>query len=411
MKKILIFTVSAGNGHNSAAKAVHEKAKSMGGEVKTIDLLKEMCDDKFFIWLVQKGYPLAVTYLRNTYNAFYRFYQKSNPDKANKLPVQANLIKMHDKVLKEIYEFKPDAIYCTHFYPGIIISNLRKKYEIPAQVYSFIFDYSVCPFWEASTGIDKLLIPNDDYIEQMCKKGFKKEQLLSYGLTVNDKFSNEISKNEAREKLGLSNDVFTIFVIFGGGLWSGNYSVIKNLSSKIKDIPLQIIVANGKDKKGKENIDKLKMPPNIKILNFGFSNEVDLLMSAADLIIGKAGGVGITESLNKRVPIIIGKKLPEQESFNAKLLVENNVAKQYKNPKEMIAFIRFLVKNPDELKLMRDSVEKFRKPQATVRLCEEMLKVDADYSKIETVKYDTVNKTIRKNLIKRNQKKVVKKKD
>ncbi len=41
-KKILIFTVTAGNGHNACAKGMKNKLESMGQdiEVKLVDLLK-----------------------------------------------------------------------------------------------------------------------------------------------------------------------------------------------------------------------------------------------------------------------------------------------------------------------------------------------------------------------------------
>lgn len=396
MKKYLILTVTAGNGHNSAANAVKESLEKQGAEAMVVDLLHEYCDNKTFIWIQEKGYALACQYLVGIFNAFFRHYQKSDPKKYYKSPVQPGILKLYDKLLKLINEYKPDAIYCSHFLPCVMITNLRKIYPIPAKVYSFVFDYAVCPFWEAATGIDHLLVPNESYYPTMISKGFKREQLLPYGLTVNEKFSMKIDKRQAREQLGLKDEIFTVLVMFGGGFWSGNYKIVKNLVKHIQGRSLQIIVANGRDEKSKKKIDRLKPRGGIKIINYGFSKNVDVLMSAADVIIGKAGGVSVTESLNKYLPMICCKKLPEQEKVNVKMLVSEGAARQYKSDKMLISVVKEFLNNPRQLIEMRENVARIRRPNATANLAKDMLAVKTDYSAVKDVDYSLVNDQIKR---------------
>lgn len=398
MKKYLILTVTAGNGHNSAAKAVKEGLEKRGAEVKIVDLLHEYCDDKMFIWIQETGYGIACQHFPHLYNAFFRHYQKADPKKYYKSPVQPGVFKLYDKLLKLINEYQPDAIYASHFLPCVMITNLRKLYPIPAKVYSFVFDYAVCPFWEAATGIDYLLVPNESYVPTMVSKGFKREQIMPYGLTVNEKFSKKIDKEDARAKLGLKDGIFTVLVMFGGGFWSGNYKIVKNLVKHIKGRSLQIIVANGKDEKSKKRIDKLKPSDSIKIINYGFANNVDILMSAADAIIGKAGGVSVTESLNKYLPMICCKKLPEQEAVNVKMLVREGAARQYKNDKMLIEIMNELLNNPRQLVEMRENVARIRRPNATSNLVKDMLADETDYSQVKDVDYTEVNAQIKRML-------------
>ena len=397
MKKVLILTVTAGNGHNSAANAVKEECEKNGAKVLVVDLLHEFCSSKTYIWIQEKGYPLACQYLPGLFNLFFRCFQKANPKKYYKSPVQRDLISMYDKLLKLIYEFKPDAIFASHFYPCIMISNLRKIYPLPAKTYSFIFDYAVCPFWEAATGIDYLLIPNEKYFNIMIEKGFKKEQLLPYGLTVNEKFSLQLDKTTAREMLGLDKDKFTIFVMFGGGFWSGNYKIVKNLLKNLKDKEVQIVVANGRDEKGKNKIDNLNVPQTINLYNWGFCKNVDVIMSASDILIGKAGGVSVTEALNKRLPLLCCKKLPEQEKINVKMLVKEGAGKQYKNNKMMIEILSDLINNPNKLENMRANIDRIRRPSATKNVVNEMMNFDAEYVDTQ-VDYAVVNKNVKRML-------------
>lgn len=393
MKKVLILTVTAGNGHNSIANAIKDACIKRGAEAKVVDLLKEFSDSKLYRWTNEVGYGLACQYACGIYNWFFRHYQKADPKKYYKSPVQGPLKKMYAKLLKFVNEYQPDAIFCSHFYPCIMLSNLKKAYKIPANVYSLVFDFEVCPYWECATGIDYLLVPNESYFDYMISKGFKKEQLLPYGLTVAEKFSETLSKQDARKTLGIDVDKFTAFVMYGGGFWGGNYKIVKNLVKNFKG-ELQIVVANGRDEKGKKKIDKLKLPKNITLHNYGFCKNVDVIMTASDVLIGKAGGVSVTESLNKRLPLLAGSGLPQQEKCNVEMLLRKGASKQYKNKKQLIKILTEIVENPKVLQELNQNIEKIRRPDATKLVVEKILEEDAKYSCAE-VDYSKVNKTIR----------------
>lgn len=395
MKKYLIFTITAGNAHNSAANAVKESLEKSGAEVKVVDILHEFCDNKPYIWVQAEGYGLAVQYLPGVFNAFFRHYQKADPKKFYKSPVQPGLQSFYDKLLKCIYDYQPDAIYCSHFLPAVMITNLRKLYPIPAKVYCLIFDYVIAPFWEATTGIDYMLTPNESFHPLLISKGFRSEQLLPYGITVNEKFSQKMDKCEARKKLGLKDGVFTVLVMFGGGFWSGNCRIVKNLVKHIKGRSLQIIVVNGRDEKSKKRIDKIKTKGGISIVNYGFTKEVDLLMSAADVMIGKAGGASVTESLNKYLPMLCCSRLPEQEKYNVNAIVSEGAARQYKNDRMLIRIMNELLNNPRQLIEMRENVARIRRPNATANLAKDMLAAKADYSVVKDVDYSLVNAQIK----------------
>ena len=392
MKKVLILTVTAGNGHNSAANAVKEACLNKGAEAKVVDLLHEFCDSKTYRWINEVGYGLACQYACGIYNMFFKHYQKADAKKYYKSPVQKPLIKMYDKLLKYINDYQPDAIFCSHFYPCIMLSNLKKIYDIPAKIYSFISDYEVCPYWECATGIDYLLVPNESYFECMISKGFKKEQLLPYGLTVRPKFDEVLLQEEARKELGIENK-FTVFVMYGGGFWSGNYKIVKNLAKNIKH-PIQIVVANGRDEKGKKKIDKIKIPENITLHNYGFCKNVDVIMSAADVLVGKAGGISVTEALNKCLPLIAGSGLPQQEKGNVEMLLKTKAGKQYKNKKQLIKILNEIIENPQNLTELKENIKKTRHPNASNKVADLMIACDVEYSNVLT-DFSCVNENIK----------------
>lgn len=368
MKKIMMITVTAGEGHNSMAKAIRSfLEENPNNKVKTIDIFKKY-SPIIKQRIIDEGYMAACRYALPVYNFFYRALQRTNPEKRNKVAAQGTVLKESAKLLQDIYLFEPDVIICTHFYGSMILTNLKKICDIPAKTISVVTDYTVHPFWEASVGIDHLVYPTENLTKTLLYKGFKQEQLLPIGLPVRKEFSEVFDKQLAREELGLDKEMFTVLLMFGGGGFGENVKVFKKLL-KI-DRPFQIMVVNGKDEKSKKKIEKIlkAQKTNHKVFNYGFINFVSKAMSAADILVGKAGGISTTESINKCLPMTLSKRLAEQEKANMKFLVESGAAISYGSKSSVQKVISDLYDNPDKLEDLKNATLKIRKPQAIFEL-------------------------------------------
>ena len=106
MKKFLILSVTAGNGHNAAAKVMKAKLeeKEKDVEVKIVDILKEYSTPMKF-WTADSGYNISVSKLRPIYNYFYNVYKKKNPNKRYSCAAQGASLSITKGLLKEILEF------------------------------------------------------------------------------------------------------------------------------------------------------------------------------------------------------------------------------------------------------------------------------------------------------------------
>ena len=115
MKKYLILTVTAGEGHNSIAKAIeNELSKNPENIIEKVDIFKEFAKPSK-VKFINDGYILACKHLPKLYNLFFRMYQKRNPNRRNTAPAQGTVKKETPKLLKLIEEKNPDVISCTHF--------------------------------------------------------------------------------------------------------------------------------------------------------------------------------------------------------------------------------------------------------------------------------------------------------
>ncbi len=400
MKKILILTVTAGNGHNACARGMKNKLESLGGvEVKIVDLLKEF-STKLNVWVADKGYGIAVSKLLKLYNAFFRHFQKAKAENRYKCNSQPTVVSTLDGLMKEILDFQPDVIYSTHFYGGIAVTDLKLLYALPCTTIASALDYVNSPFWEAVVGVDHFVIPNEDFVDEFMAEGFRRDQLLPIGLPVDTRSLEGKDKKEARKELGLDEGVFTIMVMFGGGYWSGGFKIFKDLIKALKGRKAQVIMINGKNKKGYDKIEKMKFEDNIKVLNVGFTNNVPLYLSAADVILNKFGGTSVTEMINKSLPMLITEKVPEQERQNLIYMKKKGVALSFKNGKQLKSELLKLMDNPQ---LLEDMSEKTKPLQR--RTLDDLAGFmknlpKADYSEIlsQEIDYKHLKKNVKKAL-------------
>lgn len=398
MKKILILTITAGNGHNSAANAMKLRLEKAGCQVKVIDLIKDF-SNKLNAWTVDKGYGLAVGYLCPIYNAFYNSYLKWTYKKAPKSPVQASVSDVNGKLLKAIYEFQPDVIFGTAYYCGIALENLKRVYPLPSKNIVCMLDYVVSPFWEAGVnGVDYLTLSHEDFRDKLIEKGFKPSQLVTTGIPLKEEFYTQNDKMKSREKLGLDKNLPTILIFYGGGTWRGGYGVLKTIIKHIKK-EIQIVMINGHDEKTKRKIDRemARYPKNIKIKNFGFTKDVNEIMSASDFMIGKCGGLCSTEVITKSLPLLVTKKLPMQEVYNSRFLESKGFAKTFKNKKDLISKVNDFLNNPEKLSQMSKNSEKLNMNGNENIFNLIMSQPRADYSKVDmNINFDEVNKKVKK---------------
>ena len=247
-KRILILTVTAGNGHNACAKAMQAELEAAGAEVRTVDFLKEWSDD-LTVWTVDKGYNIAAAYFLYVYNASFRRLKQRPPEKRYMLGLAQKIsLSGAEGLLREVYSYRPDVIYCTHLYPAIAITDMRLLTTIPAKVYITTFDYTLSPFWESCIGVDYLNLPSEDFAEECRRLGYRDEQFLYCGIPVASKFLAPMDKAKARTQLGMR-AMFTVMVMFGGGQWSGGQKIFKSVVRALEGVPAQIVMINGRNER------------------------------------------------------------------------------------------------------------------------------------------------------------------
>ena len=148
----------------------------------------------------------------------------------------------------------------------------------------------------------------------------------------------------------------------GGSFGAGS---IKDTLSEL----IQIIVITGRNKSLKEKLEKNLMSheqsidKNICVL--GFTDKMNDLLSAVDILVSKPGGLTTTESLLKEVPMIVPYFIPGQEEENLDFLSNCGASLRTSKKYTLSIILKVLIDNPDRIEMTKENIRSIKKLNAS----------------------------------------------
>ncbi len=95
-------------------------------------------------------------------------------------------------------------------------------------------------------------------------------------------------------------------------------------------------------------------------------------MAAADLFVGKPGGLTTSEALSKGLPMVVINPIPGQEERNSDHLLEEGIAIRCNNLPALAYKIDRLIEEPGKLHLMRGNALALARPQAAFTIIDRL---------------------------------------
>ena len=388
-KKVLIMSASTGWGHNRAARAIKEELtnKSIDGitiDCEIIDSLKIVNGtmDK----LISRGYEKSAKYTPKAWGGVYKLTE-SNLISRNEFKDNP-LTSLISRKLKKLIEVKkPDLIIGTHPFPMIAFSTLKKhsqlsknnelstftesfhKYyqnlDIPPLI-TVLTDYTTHSAY-IQNEIDYYIAGHEYVKELLIEDGIEAEKIKPYGIPVEKSFLTNRSRETVLSELNLDPNKFTV-LLMGGSFGAG--SIKDTLSELISiDRDFQIIVITGRNKSLKEKLEKNLMSheqsidKNICVL--GFTDKMNDLLSAVDILVSKPGGLTTTESLLKEVPMIVPYFIPGQEEENLDFLSNCGASLRTSKKYTLSIILKVLIDNPDRIEMTKENIRSIKKLNAS----------------------------------------------
>ncbi len=314
--KFLILSVTAGQGHHRCAKAALEALISKGHEAEILDVYKFVFSPLGEV--IDKGYLLSTKYASDLYGKIYQFADEHGLGSGITKEAQKLI---YSKVAEYINNFSPDLIITTHVFPSIMITSAIKHKKIPPiPSIGIITDFTVHPYWQKSN-LTAYVVPSELLGYQCEKKNIPEEKVYPLGIPISESFSKKTDKKEARKILSIPDKDTILFMT--GSMGFGNVPRLLEEIDAIKG-DFQILCVCGNNKENYEEIASSFFSHDV--YPFGFVNNIDIMMDAADFIITKPGGLSVSESLAKNLPMILVSPIPGQETRNREFLLNSGLA-------------------------------------------------------------------------------------
>jgi processive 1,2-diacylglycerol beta-glucosyltransferase len=370
--RVLLLSASSGAGHLRAAQAL-EKAFAARGDciVEHVDAMKYA--SKLFQSLYHNTYISLANRAPDLLGLLYdRTDQPWNPPQP-RLAIDRVNVQPMIRMLKRV---QPDLCVATHFLPGEILAWLIAKKKLRSRNAIVITDYDVHALWLCRT-VDRYYVALPESAEYMAAIGVPREKLCITGIPVDPLFAKPLDRSAVRKHLGLDPGARIVLAAAGGEGVGPIEQLVRGLLELNR--PWQIVAIAGKSEKMRKRLEALSRQAGSlsggspRLCPVGFTTEMDQYMAAADLLVGKAGGLTTSEALARALPMVLIEPIPGQEERNADHLLEAGAAIRCNNLPVAAWKVAALLDDRARLKGMQEAARRMARPNAANDIAQDAL--------------------------------------
>lgn len=305
MSKVLLLTAGYGEGHNAAARGLHTALVERRADPEIIDLFA--LTGGAFYERSRRDYLALINRAPRVWSAVFSLIHHL-PIVPLTLPF---LGKMRRTLAALLAEKQPAAVVSV--YP-VYAYLMRQLYPDPA-ARSFAFhtvvtdSITINSVWHRAPS-DTYLVPNDASAHVMARAGVPREKLRVLGFPVPPRFARDRPARPAPLPPRV------LYMINAG------HDQAPGIVARLLQIPgLHLTVAYGRDETLRQRLETAAAGRPVEL--HGWTQRMPELLMTHHLLIGKAGGATVQESIAAGTPMLITQVVPGQEEGNARLLFEN----------------------------------------------------------------------------------------
>jgi processive 1,2-diacylglycerol beta-glucosyltransferase len=372
-KKVLVLSASAGAGHVRAAQALERAFIDLDAaeEVRHIDALDYT--NKLFRNLYTRAYLDLVNTTPDLFGWLY--------DRLDKPWKSDRLLQAFDKLntrplVRLLREYRPEILVCTHFLPSEIISLLKARERLAYRQAIVVTDFDAHAMWLCNH-YEHYFVALDETRVYLTTLGIPAEKVSVTGIPIDPVFAQSKDKRAMRDKHGLKQDRVTILVS-AGGFGVGPIDTLIRSLLQLRN-KAQVIAICGRNQELKGRLDQIaaRLAPDnpVALKVVGYTMEMDELMAASDLALGKPGGLTTSEALAKGLVFVVVNPIPGQEERNADHLLEAGAAIRCNNLPVLAYKIDLLLDDPARFAAMQASARRLARPRAAYGIVNKLLEL------------------------------------
>ena len=310
-KRILILTAGFGEGHNSAARGIRDGLTAVSDGTATVALHDIFAENYGRVndW-ARRGYLTLINRAPGAWGRFYRWLdgREEFAPQIGRLP----MVKGHLSAL--LVRFRPTAVVSVFpAYPHLLEMILGNGPTTFRRVVCITDSITVNAIWFRCAG-DLFLVPNEQTAAVLTRAGLPNEKVCVTGFPVTPKFA---ELGERRQSFVSGGERRILYMINAGGRAAPE--IIRGLT-RLPDVRLTVTV--GRDERLRRTVEGVNAEAARKFKIVGWCDQLPRLMLESHLLISKAGGATVQETIAAKCPMIISQVVPGQEEGNARLIEE-----------------------------------------------------------------------------------------
>lgn len=327
--RVVICTAAVGCGHTRAALAVREGIleREPGAQVEFIETLDYA--SPWFVRSYRDGYLAAVS--RVPALAGWMYNATDRIGRSDGWLGRA----VERRGLRRFCELPAlkgaDLVLTTHFLCARLLGGLKASAAISAPVGVCVTDVHPHAVWLAR-GTDVLMVASAASKQAAVRAGVDERRVVVTGIPIDRRFERREQKSAARAAMGLpAEGSRPVVLVAGGGLGLGGIEgVVERLMRCGRGV--HVVVICGRNGALKQALTPLARDwrtaaagePSCQVE--GFTTQMPCWMAAADLMVGKPGGLSTAEACASGLAMVLLRPIPGQEERNAQFLCAEGAA-------------------------------------------------------------------------------------
>ena len=371
--KILIISSDTGGGHKSAAAAIVAGVqKFWGGDSYAVRVVRAVEESHRLSARMVALYNWVLRNRQQWMKYVYWFVNRFRPE------ARGPLYRRSLKYIHDLFEqWCPHVVVSVHPLTQHAFARVLKELGLAGKVPLVTVVTDPCyGFWRgwACDDVTLYLVASEEARRQLVDYGVRPERIKVSGMPVHPKFElpDERSALAARRELGLDPQKFTVFVNAG---WVGGGNIPSIFRELVRgDLDVQAIFLAGRNEELRTEAESLAADAKFPVKVIGYSEQVEKLMQAANVMVSKLGGLTTFEALACRVPIIADATTPPmpQESGAASMLAGRGAGVLLRRAADIVPVVRRMVEDSRYYSGLRAATASLALPDSTRRIVEEI---------------------------------------
>ena len=366
MKRVLFLMSDTGGGHRAAAEAVRDAMHTRYGSgavaVEIVDVYKKCL---FPLNYMPEFYPWWVNNIKVTWGVGFAL-TNTHPSAS----VVANWIYLinRQRLRQMILDHPADVVVSVH---SVItrptLSAFMTLPERPPFV-TVVTDLVSTPAFWYDKRTDKCFVPTHAAHQRGLACGMQPDQMDVVGLPVHPQFNVGLrEKSTARRELGWDSDLPVVMLVAGGDGMGPLFETTRAINDR--KLPCQLVVVAGRNHLLKAKLEAARWNQPIHI--YGFVTDMPRKMSAADILVTKAGPATICEACLAGLPMILSGAIPGQETGNVDFVIQNDAGVFAPSPEKVAqAVTTWLAEGPEGLQRRAENARRLSRPNAVWEIAE-----------------------------------------